>query len=149
MGTRISKNLNYLRQKGNRTKLWVAEQLSKSNSVIANYENGKANPPLPVIEQYAKLFNVYIGDLVGKDLWLEQGSGMMGNEPRAVSDNGRYQQRVEELLHGELDKKEARLAQLRRQIMAELKKLSTDPAKTAERDRLAGLLAILENDGKG
>ena len=133
MNRRISKNLNYLRQRDNRTKLWVAERISKSNSVVANYESGKVSPPLPVIQQYADLFGVHVGDLVGKDLWA-------GEAATAVDQPDARLQREKRLLHESLEEKEARIKASIAELEKQLRRYAGDPDKKAEIEMLLAIL---------
>jgi transcriptional regulator with XRE-family HTH domain len=139
MNMRISKNLSYLRTSNGRSKAWVSEQLSKSDSNIANYENGKTNPPLPVIEQYANLFNVYIGDLVGRDLWLGEG----GQAPQEGQPDSRLL-REKDALHGLLDTKEDQIRRLKADVIALARRLKSDPAAKEHYLAISEVLAHLE-----
>jgi len=96
-------------------------------------------PPLPVIEQYAELFGVYIGDMVGCDLWLGEG----GNPPEKGKPDT-HLLREKEALHGLLDDKEERINTLRAEVMALAKQLKADPAAKEYFLAISEVLAHLE-----
>lgn len=133
---RIHKNIKHLRESRNYTKTFVSNEIGKTVTSISDYESGKAYPPIPVIEQYAELFGVYVGDLIGRDLWSE-GPSMEVNEP-AVG-YGRVV-REKELLHDRLDDREQQIERVRADVVRLARQLEQDPAAA---EYLAGLQKIL------
>jgi transcriptional regulator with XRE-family HTH domain len=139
METRIQKNLRHLRESKNRTKSWVAEQLGKKDATIGDYERGRATPPLKVLQQYADLFQIYIGDLVGRDLWL--GEGNQG--PQEGQPDSRLL-REKDALHGLLDTKEDQIRRLKADVIALARRLKSDPAAKEHYLAISEVLAHLE-----
>lgn len=137
---RIQKNVRHLRERAGKTKSWVADQLSRSPTIISNYEKGKVTPPIDTILAYADLFGVKASDIIDKDL---ESDGLTFQAPEEPQSNYSSRSRIErekDLLHQELDLRleEIRIlhASIRRkpEALAELKAL--DPELYEELERL-------------
>jgi len=64
----LSQNLKYLRKENNYSQENLADEIGVKRSSIASYETKGIEPRLSVILKMAKLFNVSVGDLIGKDI---------------------------------------------------------------------------------
>jgi transcriptional regulator with XRE-family HTH domain len=138
---RIHQNLKHLREKKKWSKSFVAERLGKTSSSIIDYEKGKATPPASVIQEYADLFGVYVGDIVGQDMWK--------GETRPPSEDGVVKElersvREKSLLHGTVEEQEAKVKQLRRQVVALLRSPAAKEAGGVLGNQLSELLEILD-----
>lgn len=138
MNTRISKNINHLRQINNYTKLWVGEQIGKNNSTISNYEAGRVIPPIVVLQQIADLFEVNIGDIVSRDLWLGEG-GESFNAPR-----DKRLEREKSALHDLLDEKEQRDAEIRKELAHLIKEMKASGSESPYFGKIQELRKLLD-----
>lgn len=64
----ISKNIRYLRTKGGHTKKWLSDELQKTSSAVADYEKGRATPPVDVLLKLCAIYDVTLDELVVQDL---------------------------------------------------------------------------------
>jgi DNA-binding XRE family transcriptional regulator len=138
---RIRLNIIHLREEKNATKTWVAQKIGKTSSAIRDYEQGKATPPSHVQQEYADLFGVYVGDIVGQDMWK--------GETRPPSEDGVVKElersvREKSLLHGTVEEQEAKVEQLRRQVVALLRSPAAKEAGGVLGNQLSELLEILD-----
>jgi len=138
---RIQLNIKYLREDKNVTKTWVAQKIGKTSSAIRDYENGKATPPSPVQQQYADLFEVYVGDIVGVEMWKGE-----TRPPDTASTIKELERSIREksLLHGTIEEQKAQMAALRKKVVLMIRELVDDPAKAGIHDQMKELLAIIE-----
>jgi len=67
----IAKNTNYLRKKAGLTQTQLAELISKTPTTIGDYEKGRSSPPIEIIIELCKIFEVNIDEFVNKDLAVE------------------------------------------------------------------------------
>src|SRR6516165_2297598 len=75
----FSKNLRYLRKKGNHNQDEIALLFNKQPNTIGNWENRKSEPGLAELLRLAEFFKVSAEDLLQKDLELEvSGSSLSG-----------------------------------------------------------------------
>lgn len=65
-------NIKILRKSRNLTQIQLSEILGKSHTIIVNYEKAKVTPPLDVLLQLTRLFDVSLDDLVLADLTKEE-----------------------------------------------------------------------------
>lgn len=68
----FSDNLKHLRQAHRLTQQDLANKLEVKRSQIGAYEEGRAMPKIPVLQQLAAYFNLSLDELVGKDLKAEE-----------------------------------------------------------------------------
>lgn len=93
----LRQNIKFLRKTAKVTQKELAESIGlKSNTIIGKYEEGKAKPPIDVIEKIADFFQVGLQDLMFTD--LQTGT----KEESRVGDKDR----VMRLLEKELDRLE-------------------------------------------
>lgn len=64
----FSENLKFLRQSHQLTQQDLADKLDVKRSQIGAYEEGRAMPKIPVLQQLAAYFELTLDELVGKDL---------------------------------------------------------------------------------
>ena len=64
----VSKNLKFLRSRQGLTQKQLAGKLKVNQPVIGAYEEGRALPPLPMLQKLADLFQVSLDDLANTDL---------------------------------------------------------------------------------
>ncbi|GAB4331272.1 MAG: hypothetical protein OHK0038_06020 [Flammeovirgaceae bacterium] len=65
----LSKNLRYLREKnGKISQQKLADDLGVTRSAISSYEDGRAEPKLENLIQFAEYFRVSVDSLIGQDL---------------------------------------------------------------------------------
>jgi transcriptional regulator with XRE-family HTH domain len=67
----FSKNLRFLRKKGNHNQDVIASLFNKRANTIGNWENQKSEPSLEELMKLGAFFKVSSGDLLQKDLELE------------------------------------------------------------------------------
>jgi transcriptional regulator with XRE-family HTH domain len=67
----FSKNLRFLRKKGNHNQDEIASLFNKRANTIGNWENQKSEPSLEELMKLGAFFKVSSGDLLQKDLALE------------------------------------------------------------------------------
>lgn len=96
MSTCIQLNLKHLRESKGFSKTRMAELVGKSDYVIHSYESGKIIPPVPVLEKYATIFKVPLGQIVDSDLF-ERGETTQLNEQQPVYSKGRLIQQRSDL----------------------------------------------------
>lgn len=60
----LGQNIRYLRKLKKITQTELGELLSKTHTVVGGYENGKTLPPLDVILEMCKIFEVDLTDFV-------------------------------------------------------------------------------------
>jgi transcriptional regulator with XRE-family HTH domain len=141
MVTRISLNVKYLRENKKLSKSVVAKELGKKSQSIADYESGKSTPPALVLQEYADLFDVYVGDILGQDMWKGE-----TRPPDTASTIKELERSIREksLLHGTIEEQKAQMAALRKKVGLIIRELVDDPAKAGIHDQMKELLAILE-----
>ena len=81
----FSKNVRYLRRKGNYNQDDIALLFQKKANTIGNWENQKSEPSLTELMRLGEFFNVSVEDLLHIDMEKLSGSG----EPQAISDKAR------------------------------------------------------------
>lgn len=140
---RIHQNIKHLRESRNYTKTFVSAAVGKTVTSISDYESGKSTPGHDVMELYANLFSIYIGDLIGKDLWLGEGAGMAVSEPHPPYGD-KYQERVERLLHGKLDDMESQRAELKKELAALKRDLASVPKDSPAFGRIQKMIMLLK-----
>lgn len=59
----LSSNMKTLRKKHSLTQSQLAELIGKDRSLVAKYEKGKAVPPIDILQQLAKLYNITVDTL--------------------------------------------------------------------------------------
>lgn len=64
----FAKNLKYLRKQRGYTQKDLSDKLGRLATSIGNWENGVSTPPIKVLAELSKIFNVSINDLMEKDL---------------------------------------------------------------------------------
>ena len=74
----FSKNLRFLRKKGNRNQDEISVLFNKRANTIGNWENQKSEPSLAELIKLGEYFKVSIQDLLNKD--LEKESFQPGSE---------------------------------------------------------------------
>lgn len=67
----IGKNVNFLRKSAGITQTKLAELINKTTPTISDYEKGRSLPPIDVILELCRIFNVNIDEFVNKDLTVE------------------------------------------------------------------------------
>jgi transcriptional regulator with XRE-family HTH domain len=67
----FSKNLRYLRKKGNHNQDEIALLFNKRANTIGNWENQKSEPSLEELMKLGDFFNLGSGDLLQRDLEME------------------------------------------------------------------------------
>lgn len=90
----IAENIKHLRTSKGWKQSELAEQLGKTNTAISDYEKGKAQPPLDVVQQLSQIFNVSVDDLINKDL---RRADLLQAEGIAVDTESSYRARYEDL----------------------------------------------------
>jgi transcriptional regulator with XRE-family HTH domain len=73
----FSKNLRFLRKKGNHNQDEIALLFNKQPNTIGNWENRKSEPGLEELIRLADFFKVSTEDLLQKDLELEASAGSL------------------------------------------------------------------------
>lgn len=141
----ISLNVKHLRVKNNLTQNDLAKLLNTNKANISTYENGKASPPIPVLEKYATYFGIKVGDIVDIDLTKENETApSMVSEP-SVGYGVSVLQRKYELVNNELEIRREELIILQQAIQGDADALAAlrkiDP-------KLATKLEKLLNDTK-
>lgn len=139
-------NVKHLREKNNYTKTKMADLIGKSSSLIGNYENDTALPPVPVLQKYAEVFGVSIGDLIDRDLTKENVIGPSRVEEPLVPYGGSdLLRRKKELVERELNLRLEEISVLSEAIMGNPAALSELESLDPE---LATRLKNLLNDTK-
>ena len=138
---RISLNLRYLREKSGRPKSWVANALGKTDTSIGKYESGAQTPPSDTLDQYADLFGVYVGDIVGQDMW--KGETRPPDEVGVVKELERAI-REKVLLHDTVEETERQLTRLRLVVRDLMRRSTSDANANITSGDLEVLLRILE-----
>jgi transcriptional regulator with XRE-family HTH domain len=94
----LAKNIKYLRKKRGWSQETLAGKLDIKRSSIAAYESKNVEPRVSVILAMGKLFNIDIGDLVGKDIQNnpENIDALNGQPPRII-DNQSLKTKIEDL----------------------------------------------------
>lgn len=115
----IQLNVRHLRVKNNLTQSDLAKLLGTNKANISTYENGKASPPIPVLEKYAAYFGLKVGDIVDGDLTKENKTGPnMVSEP-SVGYGVSVLQRKYEMLTNELEIRREELIILQQAIQGD------------------------------
>ena len=81
----FSKNLRYLRRKGNYNQDDIALLFHKKANTIGNWENQKSEPNLTELMRLGEFFKASVEDLLHIDMEKLSGSG----EPDSISDKSR------------------------------------------------------------
>ncbi len=90
----LSRNIRYLRKKQGWGQDTLAEKLGyKSYTTIQKWESGVSEPPLKVVHELAKLFNVAINDLTNCDLE----AGLSLNSKKTPTENGERKDVLDEV----------------------------------------------------
>ena len=69
----LSVNIRYLRKLNLLTQQDLADKIHLKRSLIGAYEEGRAVPKIPVLQEFASLFGITVDQLIGSD--LEKGKG--------------------------------------------------------------------------
>lgn len=102
----LGQNIKHLRKEKKWSQTDISEKIGgKSHQMVGKYENGTSFPPLEILVELAKVFEVSVGDLVEKDLTKEEPSGRV-EEPEVpygtvgplIKALGEAQERYKELL---------------------------------------------------
>jgi transcriptional regulator with XRE-family HTH domain len=67
----IRQNVSYLRRKQKLTQTELGEMIGKTAGAIGGYEKGVSLPPIEIIIQLCKIFQVNIDEFVNKDLAVD------------------------------------------------------------------------------
>lgn len=105
----INSNIRFLRKKNGWTQEQLAKQLGKTYITIGDYERGKALPPLNVILDLCRIFDVDIATLVLADIQNEGPRAQPYKDTRQLEAQLETLQRLSEL-------QGHRLAELEREI---------------------------------
>jgi len=84
----FSKNLRYLRKKGNHNQDEIALLFNKRANTIGNWENQKSEPSLEELMKLGDFFNVGSGDFLQRDLEMEFSGAV---RPQAKISEGQFQ----------------------------------------------------------
>ncbi len=79
----FSKNLRFLRKKGNHNQEEIANLFNKRSNTIGNWENQKSEPSLAELMKLGEYFNISIHELLQVD--LEGGTANSGYISNRVS----------------------------------------------------------------
>lgn len=109
MNMYIHHNLRYLRESKGLTLAQVSEDLDVKTSSLSGYEKGDYFPKLPLIIRFSQYYDVYIDDLVKKDLSKAPGRPA-SSPPKTAEEKVALQARVIDLL-------ETRVRELEREIL--------------------------------
>jgi transcriptional regulator with XRE-family HTH domain len=74
----FSKNLRYLRKKGNLNQDEISSLFNKRANTIGNWENGKSEPSLAELIKLGAYFNVSLQAMLNADLEKESGQEVTG-----------------------------------------------------------------------
>lgn len=81
----FSDNLKFLRQRHQLRQQDLAEKLDVKRSQIGAYEEGRAMPKIPVLQQLAAYFGLTLDELVGKDLKNQEKTIVSGGGLKVLS----------------------------------------------------------------
>lgn len=105
----ISNNIKFLRKSRGWTQKQLAEELDKTYITVGDYERGKALPPLNIVLDLCRIFDVDIASLVLRDIRNEGHPEKSGKDRRQLEAQLETLQRLTEL-------QSHRLAELEREI---------------------------------
>jgi transcriptional regulator with XRE-family HTH domain len=144
---RIGKNIKHLRESKNFSKILIASKIRKTQTTIRSYETGKILPPVNVLRELAKLFEVSVSDLIERDLTQVAPHGVV-EEPAPNYGRQRQLEREKALLHGSLDDKERALQEISARIGEIEDELRSDPEMRSRHAELLKMLATLRKKHK-
>ncbi|PHN05871.1 helix-turn-helix transcriptional regulator [Flavilitoribacter nigricans] len=99
----LEQNIRFLRKSNGINQTDLGKRVGKSKEVISTYERGKIQPPIDVVFELSKVFQVSMEDLLMRDIETHGTSGTPPSEEERISDerimqiNKLLEQRVQTL----------------------------------------------------